>query len=114
MSKFSQFFKRSAEKLRNRQRVVSSSNLPVLLGAIIVLMGAAYLVQINRSSTKSFTVRALVEHHDALMDQRRELELQQAQLTALTNLEASPVVSQLVASTNVEYLTSPTADVARR
>ncbi|MEK7631581.1 MAG: hypothetical protein AAB445_01770 [Patescibacteria group bacterium] len=114
MSKFSQFFKRSTEKLRNRQRVVSLSNLPVLLGSIIVLLGATYLVQVNRSATKNFTVRALVEKHDALMDQRRELELQQAQLTALTNLEVSPVVSQLVASTNVEYLTPPTADVARR
>lgn len=114
MSKFSQFFKRSAEKIQNRKRVVSTSNLPVLLGAIIVLLGATYLVQVNRSATKNFTVRALVEKHDALMDQRRELELQQAELTALTNLENSPVVSQLVASTNVEYLTPPTADVARR
>lgn len=114
MSKFSQFFKRSTEKFQKRQRVVSASNLSVVLGALIVVLGVTYLVQVNRSATKHFTVRALVEKHDALTDQRRQLELQQAELTALTNLEASPVVSQLVASTNVEYLTPPTADVARR
>lgn len=117
MSKFSQIFKRLTARAANRSHGsagVSGTNAVVLLGVVILLLGAIYLFQLNRSSTKSFAVSALVQQQEQLLKQKRDLELQQAQLSALSNLENSPVVSQLVASTHVEYLTPATSDVARR
>jgi len=93
---------------------MNGTNAVVLLGVIIVLLGGIYLFQLNRSSTKSFTVSALVQQQEQLLKERRALELQQAQLSALSNLENAPVVESLVASTNIEYLTPATSDVARR
>lgn len=117
MSKFSQIFKRLTARSAHRSHgavEVHGTNAVVLLGVIILLLGGIYLFQLNRSSTKSFAVSALVQQQEQLLEQKRELELQQAQLSALSNLENAPVVSQLVASTNVEYLTPATSDVARR
>lgn len=117
MSKFSQLFKRFTTRAADRSRgvtAVGGTNSVVLLGVIILLLGGIYLFQLNRSSTKSFAVSALVQQQEQLLQQKQELELQQAQLSALSNLENAPVVSQLVASTNVEYLTPATSDVARR
>ncbi len=117
MSKFSQIFKHFTSRSADRSRAVPTlqgSNTAVLLGVIILLLGAVYLFQLNRSSTKSFAVSALVQQHEQLLQQKQDLELQQAQLSALSNLENAPVVSQLVASTNVEYLAPATSDVARR
>lgn len=117
MSKFSQIFKRLTSRSADRSRGVTAgqgTNSVVLLGVIILLLGGIYLFQLNRSSTKSFAVSALVQQHEQLLQQKQELELQQAQLSALSNLENAPVVSQLVASINVEYLMPATSDVARR
>jgi hypothetical protein len=117
MSKFSQIFKRLTSRSAERGRgvvMVQGTNAVLLLGIIIFFLGGLYLYQLNRSSTKSFAVSALVQQHEHLLQQRRDLELQQAQLSALSNLENASVVSQLVASTDVEYLTPATSDVARR
>lgn len=117
MSKFSQIFKRLTNRSAERGRAsvgISGTNSVALLGVVILLLGGIYLYQLNRSSTKSFMVSALVKQQDQLLQQKRDLELQQAQLSALSNLENTPIVSQLVASTNVEYLTPATSDVARR
>lgn len=117
MSKFSQLFKRFTTHAPARSRGVTAVNetsTVALLGVVILLLGGIYLFQLNRSSTKSFAVSALVQQQEQLLQQKRELELQQAQLSALSNLENAPVVSQLVASTHVEYLTPATSDVARR
>lgn len=117
MSKFSQLFKRLTTRPADRSRggvAVQGANTVALLGVVILLLGGIYLFQLNRSSTKSFAVSALVQQHEQLLQERQDLELQQAQLSALSNLENAPVVSQLVASTTVEYLTPATSDVARR
>ncbi len=117
MSKFSQLFKRLTTRTADRSRgatAVHGTNSVLLLAVIILLLGGIYLYQLNRSSTKSFAVSALVQQQEQLLKQKRDLELQQAQLSALSNLENAPVVESLVASTNVEYLTPATSDVARR
>jgi len=119
MSKFTQFFRSHCKKSRVEKNSPhsdfwNSKNLPVFLGVLIVILAVGYLVQINRSSTKSFTVHALVQKQQALIEQRRSLELQQAELSALTNLENSTVISGMVASADPEYLVSSTADVARK
>ncbi|RJO59794.1 hypothetical protein C4546_00290 [Candidatus Parcubacteria bacterium] len=119
MSKFTKFFKKHPFKPQprdseNREALWRANNLPMVLGFLIVILAIGYLFQINRSSTKSFTVHALVKKQNALLEQRRALELQQAELSALTNLENSPVITGMVASTNAEYLLPPTADVARK
>ena len=100
--------------MKVRNSFWNSSNLPIVLAGLIVVLGVGYLIQVNRSSTKSFAVRDLIQHQQALIEQRQNLELQQAQLSALTNLQNSPVISGMVASSNPEYLTSSTADVARK
>lgn len=119
MSKFSQLFKRITNRPAQRERgasasVFAGSNLVATLGVVILLLAAVYLVQLNRSATKSFAVHSLVQQHEQLLEERRALELRQAELTALSNLEQSPVISRMVASTDIEYLAPATSDVAKR
>ncbi|MFA6587629.1 MAG: hypothetical protein WCT08_01030 [Patescibacteria group bacterium] len=119
MSKFTQFFRSHLRKTRTEESIKCQSlwhaqNLPIVLGVLIAVLAVGYLIQINRSSTKSFMVHALTQKQQALIEQRRNLELQQAELSALTNLENSPIISEMVASRNPEYLLPPAADVARK
>ncbi len=117
MSKFSQLFKRITARPASRERgapAFAGSNLVATLGVVIVLLGVVYLIQLNRSATKSFAVHGLVQEHEQLLGERRSLELRQAELTALSNLEQSPVISRMVASTDVQYLAPATSDVAKR
>lgn len=117
MSKFGQIFKRITSRPVSRERGAASfsgSNIVGMLGVVILLLGAIYLVQLNRSATKSFAVHSLVQQHEQLLEERRTLELRQAELSALSNLEQSPVISRMVASTDVQYLAPATSDVAKR
>ena len=97
-----------------RQSNVGEHNLVAIFGIIAVLMGAVYFVEVNRSTTKSFAVHALVQQQSQLLEQKRDLELQQAQMTALSTLQNSSVVAELVATTHTEYLSTSLSDVARR
>ncbi len=116
MSKFSTLL----AKLKNRQHAgrpvhaVGGTNLVVMLGAVVLLLGVVYLIQVNRSATKSFAVHDLVQKHDQLQAQRRELELAQAQLSALSTLQDTPAVASLVPSSTPEFLTAGVGPVARR
>ena len=114
MSKFTNLFKKLHRQSANPRSTIGVTNLPFLLGAVALILGVFYLVQVNRSATRSFAVHALVQQEASLQAAHRNLELQQAELSALSNLEESSVVASLVPSQNPEFLNAGTADVARR
>ncbi len=117
MSKFTQIVSAFARRATNKQRSqesLSRNNLVAIFAVVIVLLGAAYFIQVNLSTTRSFALQGLLQKQASLQQQKRDLELQQAQLTALSTLQDTPAVSQLVASTNVQYLEPALSDVARR
>jgi cell division protein FtsL len=114
MSKFTNLFKKFHRKTASHRGTAVTKNLPFLLGAVALILGVFYLVQVNQSATRSFSVHALVQKEASLQTEHRNLELQQAELSALSNLEESSVVASLVPSVNPEFLNAGTADVARR
>ncbi|MBU1890752.1 hypothetical protein KJ782_04675 [Patescibacteria group bacterium] len=78
--------------------------LSVLFFAAIILLGATYLVQVNRTATSGFAVNDLNRKISELKENNQKLELEIADLQSLQNIQESSERLKLVAHTKLEYI----------
>ncbi len=78
--------------------------LNILFIVVIVLLGTAYLVQINQTATSGFAMKDMNKQINELKEQHQKLELQVADLQSLQNIQDATERLQLVSHTKLEYV----------
>ncbi|MDP3964120.1 MAG: hypothetical protein Q8Q20_00465 [bacterium] len=91
---------------------LTQSRVNLLLFIAILVLGAAYLVQVNRTATSGFAVEDLDSEIGQLQESHRKLELQVAELQSLQRIKAASDRLDLVATTAPIYLQASAGVVA--
>ncbi|MDD5566856.1 MAG: hypothetical protein PHH01_01550 [Patescibacteria group bacterium] len=78
--------------------------LNIALLVLIIVLGLAYLVQVNRTATSGFAIDSLNKDIKDLQESSQKMELQVADLQSLQKIQAATERLQLVARTKLEYL----------
>lgn len=71
---------------------------------MVVLMGLAYLIQVNQVSTGGFEIQDLEEKAQELKKENAKLELEAASLESLSTIEEKAQELDLVSTEKVDYL----------
>ena len=100
-----------ARKARSGSR---SKPLALVLGILVVLFGAGYLVQINIASSKGYQIRSLENQISELKEQRERLELKVAQEQAVQAVETKVQAMGMVPTPKVDYVAVTAPIVAQR
>lgn len=79
---------------------------------LIAVLGISYVVVVNTVATGGFALDDLRERVSALQHENRQLELQAAELTSLSRIQASVADMQLVRTDAIEYLDASAGAVA--
>jgi hypothetical protein len=100
-----------ARKTRSGSR---TKPMATVLGLLVVLFGAGYLVQINIASSKGYQIRSLENQISELKEQSERLELKVAQEQSVQAVETKVQNMGMVPTPNVEYLAVTAPTVAQR
>ena len=88
--------------------------LNLLTLALLLLFAAAYIVQVNGSVAKGYTIRQYEDQIKQLTLDNQKLEVTVREAQSLTNVTRSVKMLGLVAAETPKYLTSATPAVAMR
>ena len=77
----------------------------VLVALMITVLGLIYLTQATRASGYDYTASEVQGKISALSDQKRELEVENARLTALQAVQNSSVAKNMTTPTDVQHVT---------
>lgn len=75
----------------------------VLVALMITVLGLIYLTQATRATTYSYQSQSIENKIASLTDQKTDLQVQNARLTALTSVENSNVASTMSAPSQTNY-----------
>lgn len=110
----------SKEKQTLRQKreairaILVSTSFRVVLGFCMILFGFMYIWQTNTVSTKGYTLTDLEKRINTLETETRRLDVEIAQHTSIGNLQERLTSTNLVAATEIKYLTLSGNTVAKR
>ena len=76
----------------------------VIVALMITILGLIYLNQATRVSGFDYTANAVTDKISALTDQKQELEVENARLTALQSVKSSSVAKAMTTPTDVQHV----------
>lgn len=95
---------------RNQNRARFQSNVKlgpvthtVLVALMITVLGLIYLTQATRATTYSYQAQTIESKIADLSDQKTDLQVENARLTALTSVEHSNVASTMSTPSDTNY-----------
>ncbi len=103
--------RRQANWNRNQNTIAFSS--PVRLGPIthtvlvalmITILGLIYLTQATKASSYDYAASAVSDKITALSEQQKDLEIENARLTALQSVSDSSVAKNMTTPTDVQHV----------
>ena len=104
--------RRSSNWSRNQNTVAFASavNLgpithTVLVALMITVLGLIYLTQATRASGYDYTASAVQQQISSLSDQKKELEVENARLTALQAVQSSNVAKSMTTPSDTHHVT---------
>ncbi|NCU38072.1 hypothetical protein EOL96_03405 [Candidatus Saccharibacteria bacterium] len=77
----------------------------VLVALMITVLGLIYLTQATRASGYDYTASEITGKISALAEQKKDLEVENARLTALQTVKNSSVAKSMTTPTDVQYVT---------
>ncbi len=77
----------------------------VLVALMITVLGLIYLTQATRASGFDYTASQVQDKISALSDQKKDLEVENARLTAMQTVQNSSVAKNMTAPTDVQHVT---------
>lgn len=107
-SDFSSRQQRMWRRNQNTTRFASTISLgpvshTVLVSLMVAVLGLIYLTQMTKTSTFGYEEQRRNESLAAMMDQKRDLEIENARLQALERVSNSSVASAMTQPASVEY-----------
>lgn len=75
----------------------------VLVALMIAVLGLIYLTQATRASGFDYAASDVASKISALADQKKDLEIENARLTALQSIKDSSVAKNMTAPTSTQY-----------
>lgn len=88
--------------------------LSVVVASLALVIGGAYLMQINITATKGYEIRDLENKLSQLQEDNKKLNLAYIELQSMANILEEVPKLNLVATENVEIITSVGSVVALR
>lgn len=76
----------------------------VLIALMITVLGLIYLTQATRTSGYDYAASEVEQEISALTEQKKDLEVDNARLTALKEIQGSGVAKNMVAPSDVQYV----------
>lgn len=76
----------------------------VIVALMITVLGLIYLTQATRASGYDYTASEISDKISALTDQKKDLEVENARLTALQSVKNSSVAKNMTTPTDVEHV----------
>ena len=77
----------------------------VLVALMITVLGLIYLTQATRASGYDYTASAITDKISTLNEQTKDLEVENARLTALQTVKNSSVAKNMTTPTDVQHVT---------
>lgn len=77
----------------------------VLVALMITVLGLIYLTQATRASGYDYMASEIQGKISSLSDQKKELEVENARLTALQSVQSSNVAKNMTTPSDVQYVT---------
>ena len=77
----------------------------VLVALMITVLGLIYLTQATRASGYDYTASEITDKISALNEQTKDLEVENARLTALQTVKNSSVAKNMTTPTDVQHVT---------
>ena len=77
----------------------------VLVALMITVLGLIYLTQATRASGYAYTASEITDKISALNEQTKDLEVENARLTALQTVKNSSVAKNMTTPTDVQHVT---------
>lgn len=77
----------------------------VLVALMITVLGLIYLTQATRASGYDYTASAVQDQISQLTEKKKELDVENARLTALQSVQSSNVAKNMVTPTDVQHVT---------
>ncbi len=93
---------------------VSELGIRIIMIAIIVVGGFAYLVLTTSTATRGLEVKELSDRLDTLTSQREVLQATVDRLQSISHLDAAQDDLELVQVTKLDYVATPAGAVASR
>ena len=108
-----QFNSRRQSKWGRNQNTVSFASAvklgpvthTVLVALMITVLGLIYLTQATRASGYDYTASEITDKISALNEQTKDLEVENARLTALQTVKNSSVAKNMTTPTDVQHVT---------
>jgi hypothetical protein len=109
MSPFQRFTKVKHELKRPNklQSFLKPEILNISVLCLIAIMGAFYLVQVNRATTKGYEIRDLEKRINVLEEDTRKAELEVAELQSLDSIEQRMETLGMVPVERIQYVKVP-------
>jgi cell division protein FtsL len=105
------FNRRSQNWNRNQNTVAFASNVKlgpvthtVLVALMITVLGLIYLTQATRATSYDYQAQAIDDKIAALSNEKTDLEVENARLTALETIRSSSVAKEMESSESTRYL----------
>lgn len=76
----------------------------VLVALMITILGLIYLTQATRASSYDYAASQTANQISALSDQKKDLEVENARLTALQSVKNSSVAKTMTTPTDVQHV----------
>ena len=102
------------EKKEAVRKLLVSTTFRSVLAALVVVFGFMYVWQTNTVSTKGYQVTDLETKINELENETRQLEVDIAKHKSMQSLQERMAQTNLVAVTDVDYITMVGATVAKR
>jgi hypothetical protein len=77
----------------------------VLVALMITVLGLIYLTQATRASGFDYTASQIQDKISQLSDQKKDLEVENARLTAMQTVQNSSVAKAMTTPTDVQHVT---------
>jgi hypothetical protein len=77
----------------------------VLVALMITVLGLIYLTQATRASGYDYAASDITDKISALTEQKKDLEVENARLTALQAVKSSSVAKSMTTPTDVQHVT---------
>ena len=97
---------RAFQKTAKRSLKIGPVSLNFLTIIIICLLAFFYLIQSQQSSVKGYQIKDLQEEKQAAVEQNERLQIEAAQLKSIENIKNAAESSEMVPSTELNYLES--------
>lgn len=100
--------------LKNILTLFTPTRMSVVIVAFTLVVGIAYLMQINVTATKGYKIKDLEKQISELTEENKSLTLKHIELQSMANVIEQVPSLNLVTTDNIEIITSVGSAVAMR